>query len=210
MNKECAEIFYLHAPDPDVPVEETLAEVRSFVKSCVRSCTLLARASMAATDQAVSWLADALGWSGAAQVQKLYAEGKFQQLGLSNYQSWEVVHIYHHMLSNGWVLPTIYQVKVRSHCRFRNRCTDSLSESGIKRMRAVVQSGNATEPCGQGMYNALTREIEDELLPALSKLGIRFVAYNPLAAGALSRLHSKHARASGRQCSTQGRHTQDK
>ena len=143
MNKECAEIFYLHAPDPDVPVEETLAEVRSFVRSCVRSCTLLARASMAATDQALSWLADALGWSGAAQVQKLYAEGKFQQLGLSNYQSWEVVHIYHHMLSNGWVLPTIYQVKVRSHCRFRNKCTDSLSESGIKWMRAVVQSGNA-------------------------------------------------------------------
>ena len=28
----------------------------------------------------------------------------------------------------------------------------------------------------QGMYNALTREVERELLPALKKLGIRFVA----------------------------------
>ena len=68
MNKESAEIFYLHAPDPDVPIEDTLAEV-----------------------------------------QKMYEEGKFKQLGLSNYQSWEVVHIYHVCLAKGWVLPTIYQ-----------------------------------------------------------------------------------------------------
>lgn len=41
-------------------------------------------------------------------------------------------------------------------------------------------------PCRlQGMYNALTREVERELLPALAKLGIRFVAYNPLAGSVL-------------------------
>ena len=108
MKKESCEIFYLHAPDPDVPIEDTLAEV-----------------------------------------QKMYEEGKFKQLGLSNYQSWEVVHIYHVCLAKGWVLPTIYQ----------------------------------------GMYNALTREVERELLPCLSKLGIRFVAYNPLAAGVLTGKH---------------------
>ena len=44
-----------------------------------------------------------------SQVQKMYEEGKFKQLGLSNYQSWEVVHIYHVCLAKGWVLPTIYQ-----------------------------------------------------------------------------------------------------
>lgn len=33
----------------------------------------------------------------------------------------------------------------------------------------------------QGMYNAVTREVERELLPALKKLGMPFYAYNPLA-----------------------------
>ena len=30
------------------------------------------------------------------------------------------------------------------------------------------------------MYNAVTRGVESELLPALKKLGMRFYAYNPL------------------------------
>lgn len=33
------------------------------------------------------------------------------------------------------------------------------------------------------MYNAVTREVERELLPALKKLGVRFYAYNPLVRG---------------------------
>lgn len=32
----------------------------------------------------------------------------------------------------------------------------------------------------QGMYNAITRDVERELLPVLKKLEIRFHAYNPL------------------------------
>jgi aflatoxin B1 aldehyde reductase len=43
----------------------------------------------------------------------------------------------------------------------------------------------------QGMYNAVTREVERELFPALRRLGIRFYAYNPLAGGLLT---GKHAR----------------
>ncbi|CAN0133676.1 unnamed protein product [Ectocarpus sp. 8 AP-2014] len=39
------------------------------------------------------------------------------------------------------------------------------------------------------MYNAVTREVERELLPALKKLGMRFYAYNPLAGGLLSGKH---------------------
>lgn len=38
----------------------------------------------------------------------------------------------------------------------------------------------------QGMYNAITREVETELFPALRKLGMSFFAYNPLAGGMLS------------------------
>ncbi|XP_072282210.1 aflatoxin B1 aldehyde reductase member 2-like [Pyxicephalus adspersus] len=61
-------LFYLHAPDHQTPVEETLA-----------AC------------------------------QQLYQEGKFKELGLSNYASWEVMEIYCICKKNNWVLPTVYQ-----------------------------------------------------------------------------------------------------
>lgn len=33
----------------------------------------------------------------------------------------------------------------------------------------------------KGMYNAMTRQVETELLPCLRHFGLRFYAYNPLA-----------------------------
>ncbi|MCX7590681.1 MAG: aldo/keto reductase [Kiritimatiellae bacterium] len=42
----------------------------------------------------------------------------------------------------------------------------------------------------QGMYNALTREVERELFPCVSRFGMRFYAYNPLAGGILSGRYS--------------------
>eukprot|EP01084_Bolivina_argentea_P146381 256323_1 len=41
----------------------------------------------------------------------------------------------------------------------------------------------------QGMYNAITRDVEDELFPCLRRFGISFNAYNPLAGGLLSGKH---------------------
>ncbi len=41
----------------------------------------------------------------------------------------------------------------------------------------------------QGMYNPLTRQVEEELLPILRNLGISFYAYNPLAGGLLTGKH---------------------
>ncbi|KAF4608426.1 hypothetical protein EYR40_000771 [Pleurotus pulmonarius] len=38
----------------------------------------------------------------------------------------------------------------------------------------------------QVMYNAITREMEPELLPCVRKFGLRLVAYNPLAGGLLA------------------------
>ncbi|XP_075047265.1 aflatoxin B1 aldehyde reductase member 2-like [Mixophyes fleayi] len=61
-------LFYLHAPDHQTPVEETLA-----------AC------------------------------QELHKEGKFTELGLSNYTSWEVMEIYCICKQKNWVLPTVYQ-----------------------------------------------------------------------------------------------------
>lgn len=42
----------------------------------------------------------------------------------------------------------------------------------------------------QGMYNAVTRDVEKELFPALKKLNMSFNAYNPLCGGLLSGKHS--------------------
>ncbi len=41
----------------------------------------------------------------------------------------------------------------------------------------------------QGMYNALTRDVERELFPCLRNYGMHFYAYNPLAGGLLTGKH---------------------
>jgi len=65
-----------------------------------------------------------------AEIHRLHGEGKIGALGLSNFQAWEVCHVYHTCKANGYLLPTVYQ----------------------------------------GMYNAVTREVERELLPCLRKV----------------------------------------
>jgi len=77
---------------------------------------------------------------------ELHKQGKFKELGLSAFASWDVMRVYYLCKANGWVLPTVYQ----------------------------------------GLYNAINRNAEPELLPALRTLGIRFYVYNPLAAGLLT------------------------
>ncbi|OBS67871.1 hypothetical protein A6R68_03587, partial [Neotoma lepida] len=64
------DLFYLHIPDRNTPIEETL-------KTC----------------------------------HQLHQEGKFVELGLSNYASWEVAEICTLCKKNGWIMPTVYQVK---------------------------------------------------------------------------------------------------
>nr|CAA52740.1 aflatoxin B1 aldehyde reductase [Rattus norvegicus] len=76
----------------------------------------------------------------------VHQEGKFVELGLSNYVSWEVAEICTLCKKNGWIMPTVYQ----------------------------------------GMYNAITRQVETELFPCLRHFGLRFYAFNPLAGGLLT------------------------
>ncbi|KAI8680508.1 Aldo-ket-red domain-containing protein [Fusarium keratoplasticum] len=79
-------------------------------------------------------------------VNDLYSEGKFRQLGLSNYAAWEVSELWNIANKREYVKPTVYQA----------------------------------------MYNAITRDIDSELVPCCRKYGINIIAYNPLAGGALS------------------------
>uniref|UniRef100_A0A8C1AWR9 NADP-dependent oxidoreductase domain-containing protein n=1 Tax=Cyprinus carpio carpio TaxID=630221 RepID=A0A8C1AWR9_CYPCA len=68
LRTQCVDLFYLHAPDHQNPIQDTL-----------QACN------------------------------QLHKEGKFKQLGLSNYASWEVAEIYCICKHNNWVLPTVYQ-----------------------------------------------------------------------------------------------------
>ncbi|KAK0659570.1 Aflatoxin B1 aldehyde reductase member 2 [Lasiodiplodia hormozganensis] len=79
-------------------------------------------------------------------VDKLHKQGKFVQLGLSNFTAFEVAEVVMTCKYNGWVRPTIYQA----------------------------------------MYNAITRSIEAELIPACRRYGLDIVIYNPLAGGLFS------------------------
>ena len=96
LKEEAVNVFYLHAPDHNTPIEETLEAV-----------------------------------------QQLYAAGKFKYFGLSNYAAWQVVLIWSLCREKGYVLPTVYQ----------------------------------------GMYNAITRNVEEELFPALRKCGMSKLTY---------------------------------
>lgn len=108
LKKEKVHIFYLHAPDHQTPLRETLHAA-----------------------------------------QTLYQEGKFVELGLSNYSSWLVAEAVNICKQNGYIIPSVYQ----------------------------------------GMYSALTRMVEKELIPCLRYHGMRFYAFSPLAGGFLTGKH---------------------
>lgn len=41
--------------------------------------------------------------------ERLFRQGKFRELGLSNYAAWQVVDAWHICKQNGWVMPVVYQ-----------------------------------------------------------------------------------------------------
>ncbi|KIW29948.1 uncharacterized protein PV07_05732 [Cladophialophora immunda] len=68
------------------------------------------------------------------------------------------------------------------------------------------QKGFVKPSVYQAMYNAITRAIEDELVPCCRKYGIDIVAYNPLAGGVLSgKYKSKTVPVDGRFAQTDPR-----
>ena len=108
MGLESVDLLYLHEPDINTPITETLTAV-----------------------------------------QKHFESGRFKRLGLSNYAAWQVAEITELCRRNDWVTPSVYQ----------------------------------------GMYNAITRDVERELFLCLEYYNIAFYVYNPLAAGLLTGKH---------------------
>ncbi|KAK6441770.1 hypothetical protein LTR95_001994 [Oleoguttula sp. CCFEE 5521] len=99
------------------------------------------------------------------KLNELHKQGKFVQLGLSNFTAFEVAEVALHCKYNNWVRPTIYQ----------------------------------------GMYNAITRSIEAELIPACRRYGLDVVVYNPVAGGLFSgKYKTADVPASGRFSDAEG------
>lgn len=99
------DMFYLHGPDRNTPLEDTLREVNN-----------------------------------------LYREGHFARFGISNFMAWEVARICEICRRHGWIQPVVYQ----------------------------------------GIYHALQRSVEAELLPCLRHYGVALYAFQPLAGGFLT------------------------
>jgi aflatoxin B1 aldehyde reductase len=110
------DLYYLHAPDREVPFEETL--------------------------QAVN---------------EEYKQGHFKRFGISNYKASEVEEIMEIVKKNNYVAPTVYQ----------------------------------------GLYNAITRTAEEELLPVLRKHKISYYTYNPLGGGFFTGAYSAKMKEAG-------------
>ncbi|KAL9468652.1 hypothetical protein ACSS6W_010346 [Trichoderma asperelloides] len=77
---------------------------------------------------------------------ELYKEGKFKQLGVSNFSAYEVAEVVMLCQARGWIKPTIYQ----------------------------------------GVYNAITRNLETEVIPACRRFGLEIVIFTPLGGGLLT------------------------
>jgi aflatoxin B1 aldehyde reductase len=108
LGSDSIDLLYLHSPDLDTPIEQTL-------QACF----------------------------------ELFQQGKFRHFGLSNFAAWQVAEVVELCRRHDWMEPEVYQ----------------------------------------GMYNALTRDVERELFPCLRNYGMRFYAYNPLAGGLLTGKH---------------------
>lgn len=105
LKRQHLDLFYLHSPDLETSIDETLEAVN-----------------------------------------EAHAQGKIKKLGLSNYAAWQVSQIYERCEQRGWLKPSCYQ----------------------------------------GMYNAITRDVERELFLCLADYNMGFYAYNPLAGGLLT------------------------
>ena len=103
--REHFDLYYLHSPDLDTPIEDSLAAIN-----------------------------------------QAHLSGKITNFGLSNYAAWQVAQICEICKKEGWLSPVCYQ----------------------------------------GMYNAITRDVEKELFPCLKDYGLAFYDYNPLAGGLLT------------------------
>ena len=113
---------------------------------------------------------------------KLHKEGKFVQLGLSNFTAFEVAEIVIMCKERGWVRPTIYQGMY-----------NAISKLDLPEITSHFR--------WLTLFSA--RSLEQELIPACHRYGIDVVIYNPLAGGLFSgKIKSEEVPQEGRYSDT--------
>ena len=76
--------------------------------------------------------------------------------------------------------------------RFKRLGLSNYAAWQVAEIAAITRTRGWVKPTVyQGMYNALTRDVEPELFPCLRNFGISFYAYNPLAGGMLTGKHRR-------------------
>lgn len=177
LQTDCVDLFYLHAPDHQNPIEDTLRACNQLHKEVkkkkIRKSPPVYLNSNIPCQKLVPSSADAmlLILKHSFVYLHLYGyQGKFKEFGLSNYASWEVAEIVCICRHNDWIVPSVYQVIWHKTSLWRLTLVFPLSDSSY--FCPVLL---------KGMYNATTRQVETELLPCLRYYGMKFYAYNPLA-----------------------------
>jgi aflatoxin B1 aldehyde reductase len=94
--------------------------------------------------------------------------------------------------SNNSIEPTLEEIqKLYNEKKFNKFGLSNFSAWETVYIHGYMSTRNYILPTVyQGMYNAITRQVETELFPALRKLGMNFYAYNPLGGGMLSGKYS--------------------
>lgn len=84
----------------------------------------------------------------------LHRQGKFKELGLSNFPAWLVMQVYYKCKENGWVVPTVYEGLYNPLSRWAEEELDScLNELGIR--------FNAYNPLAGGILTNKYNNFED-------------------------------------------------
>jgi aflatoxin B1 aldehyde reductase len=105
------------------------------------------------------------------EVNRMYCEGRFAKLGLSNFAAYELAEIVMLCAAKGWVRPSIYQGVYNALGQYP---TSSLEQSDIgTRWLTVV----------------VARNLETEIIPACRRYGLDVAIYTPLAGGLLTDRH---------------------
>lgn len=97
--------------------------------------------------------------------------------------------LYFHFPDPGTPVESAIQAAAEAHAagRFVELGVSNFPLDLIERMGPLCDRCGCPRPTVyQGVYNALSRNAEEELFPALDGLGMRFYAFNPLAGGMLT------------------------
>lgn len=90
-------------------------------------------------------------------INELHKQGKFVQLGLSNFAAWEVAEVYNICKERGWVKPTIYQAMYNAISKFHQ--LNTIPQHPTNRSRQHAPSSPNSSPAAASTKSTLSSTI---------------------------------------------------